>query len=119
VKTPDKDEKFLCEFFEKFAEKCADDLPVLQKLGELYSTTGRHRDGLKVDLRASLLAPENPIVHYNLACSFARCGQPQFAIDHITLAIRLGFSGRQSLLEDPDLDSIRHLPEFRRLLKSF
>jgi Flp pilus assembly protein TadD len=110
--------EFQCAFFEKLAEKCADDLVVLRRLGELYSANGRIQDGLRTDVRASLLAPEDPHVHYNLACSFALSEQPQFAMEHLKLAIKLGFRDIQWLLQDRDLESLHHLIEFRRIVHS-
>ena len=42
----------------------------LQLLGDDYTRRGRFKDGLQVDRRLARLCPEDPLVHYNLACSF-------------------------------------------------
>lgn len=110
---------FLCHFFESLAEKIPDDGRIWQYLGQIYSTAGRISEALKADLRASLLEPENPKMHYNLACSFALSGNSSFALEHLRLARKLGFFDRELLKKDPDLKSLRELPEFISFLKDW
>ncbi|MDR2576924.1 MAG: hypothetical protein LBC42_02650 [Puniceicoccales bacterium] len=112
-----EDVEFQCHFFELLATKCNDDLLVLQRLGAIYSTLGRTEDSLRTDIRASFVAPENPTVHYNLACSFALTGQPQFAISHLRLAVQLGFDDLEQIRTDGDLLPLRNLPDFQRIVE--
>jgi Flp pilus assembly protein TadD len=58
-------------------------------------------------------------VEYNLACTEALGGHPEEALRHLESAFRLGFRERESIDKDPDLDSIRPLPEFRRIVRSY
>src|SRR2546430_11487898 len=43
----------------------------LQILGDHYTQRGRYDHSLKVDKRLSRLEPQNPLVFYNLACSYS------------------------------------------------
>ena len=52
------------------------------------------------------------------ACVEALEGHPDEALRHLEAAFRLGFRDRASLERDRDLDSIRSLPGFQRLLFS-
>jgi tetratricopeptide (TPR) repeat protein len=112
-----EDIKFQCEFFERLAERCENNLQVLQRLGALYSSAGRIEDGLRIDIQASLLAPDNQFVHYNLACDFALLGQHEFAIDHLRLAIKLGFDDVEQMQNDNDLRSLHNSREFKSLVR--
>ena len=64
------------------------------------------------------LRPENPSVEYNLACVCARNGDRREAIDALRRAVAKGFSDRNLLLNDPDLESLRGQPAFRSILDS-
>jgi Flp pilus assembly protein TadD len=58
-------------------------------------------------------------VEYNLACTEALSGHPEEALRHLEYAFRLGFREREGIDKDPDLDSIRPLPGFRRLVRNY
>ncbi|MBI4575054.1 MAG: hypothetical protein HY722_02195 [Planctomycetes bacterium] len=89
----------------------------LEVLGHLYTQDGRHRQGLEVDRRLARLRPEEPLVHYNLACSLALCGDPDGALKALKRSMALGYRDLEHMARDPDLATLRDLPEFRRLLE--
>lgn len=68
--------------------------------------------------QAGRLAPQLPEVDYNIACFFALTGNPDQALKALGDAVRKGYNNRQELNTDPDLDSLRHLPEFIKLKNS-
>jgi protein O-mannosyl-transferase len=58
-------------------------------------------------------------VEYNMACAEALGGHPDEALRHLESAFRLGFRERESIAKDPDLDSIRSLPGFLRMVRNY
>lgn len=107
------------ELLEIALESNPDDLEILVRLGELYPRLGRARDGLLVDRRLVALAPRDPIVRYNLACSLSLVGEPEAACQALREAIKLGYDDLDHLLTDPDLEQARHHPHFHDVLRLF
>lgn len=93
------------------------DFDVLVRLGELYSHVGRHQDGLVVDLRLVGMAPLDPIVHYNLACSLTLTGQVEDAICEMRKAVRLGYDELDHLMADTDLTPLREHEAFLDIVR--
>jgi tetratricopeptide (TPR) repeat protein len=93
-----------------------DSIDILMELGNLYTSCGRYEDGLKIDLRLVSLLPSNPVVHYNLACSYSLLERKEEAFSALEKALDLGFSDFTLLLKDKDLNNIRSDPRFRPLL---
>jgi len=79
----------------------------LQLLGDNYTKRGRFSEGLSVDERLAALEPKNPLVFYNLACSYsllARCDDAADALEH---ALKLGYRDFKWMTRDPDLKKLR------------
>jgi hypothetical protein len=53
---------------------------------------------------------------YNLACAHARSGNIRKALDSLRRAVAAGFTNKDLLLTDKDLDAVRDTPEFREIL---
>lgn len=58
-----------------------------------------------------------PADHYNLACVRAGLGKPDAAMDSLERAAAAGFSDFALIARDPDLDTLRKLPRFLKLLE--
>jgi hypothetical protein len=70
-------------------------------------------------IRVGTLAVEQgvgPIAAYNVACSLARSGDAEGALDWLDRAVSAGFERTAALEDDPDLDSVRATDRFRALL---
>jgi tetratricopeptide (TPR) repeat protein len=89
----------------------------LRLLGEDYTRRGRYAEGLQVDRQLTQLRPEDPLTHYNLACSHALLGQPEAVFAALNLALDRGFHDFRWLARDPDLSGFRKHPLYRQLLK--
>jgi adenylate cyclase len=77
---------------------------------------GRQGEGLEWAERARSIDPDDPGVIYNVACLYALEGQADLAIDCLEQALRAGFGAGDWVAHDPDLDSLRDLPRFQRLI---
>ncbi len=110
---------FELDFFEGVLSRCPDYVDVLRIMGNLLTLKGRFADGLEVDKRLARLRPNDALAHYNLACSYALLKKPDLSIKTLRRAVELGYRDFRYMKEDHDLDSIRHDPRFRQLLREY
>ena len=83
----------------------------------MLTRLGRYDEGLQVDQRLVRLEPEEPIVHYNLACSLSLLGRIDDGIEELTRAVDLGYEDVEHMLKDRDLRALRNDPRFEVLAK--
>jgi tetratricopeptide (TPR) repeat protein len=88
-------------------------IEALQLLGDHFTERGSLESGLKVDLQLSALLPRNPLVFYNLACSYSLNGDFDLAAASLENALTLGYRDFNWLARDPDLRSLRKHPVFQ------
>ena len=110
---------FELDFFGGVLERAPDYVDVLRVMGHLLTLKGRYAEGLQVDKRLVALRPGDPLAHYNLACSYALLKRNELALKTLRRAIELGYRDFRYLREDRDLESIRHDPRFRQLLREY
>ncbi len=79
---------------------------------------GEIRKGLEWASRARKLAPDEPMVLYNLGCIYAMAGEVVQAFECLERAVVLGLTQRGWYEHDSNLDSLRRLPRFKALLDS-
>jgi Flp pilus assembly protein TadD len=108
----------MVEFLGRELERHPENLDALAELGQTYTRLGRTEEGLRIDQRLARMVPENPTVHYNLACSLAMLGHPDMALDALEKAVRLGYDDAHLLQLDDDLASLRRESRFRELLRT-
>lgn len=94
-------------FIEGLVRRDPNYVEALQMLGDHYTQRGRISEGLKVDERLARLEPSNPMVFYNLACSYSLSGEMDHAVDALEKALQLGFRDFDWLARDPDLKKLR------------
>lgn len=63
------------------------------------------------------LLPDDSVWRYNLACALALQGRVKEGIEALKKAVDLGFNDLKLLNEDPDLNKIRALPDFNKILQ--
>jgi tetratricopeptide (TPR) repeat protein len=110
---------FEIDFFGSILMRRPDYLDVLRGMGNNLTLKGRYADGLIIDKRLVQLRPRDPLSHYNLACSYALLKRPEHALRTLRKALELGYRDFRYLREDHDLDSVRHDPRFRKLLREY
>jgi len=108
---------FEIDFFERILCRDVNYVEVLTRLGELLSLKGWHRRALQVDQRLSQLKPQDPVVAYNLACSYAVLNQAVTALETLRLAVNLGYNDVDYLVLDPDFTLLHTHPEFQQLIR--
>ena len=112
------DPEFEISFFESVLRRDPTYANVVEILGGLYTRHGRIADGLKMDRKLVKLQPENATAHYNLACSLALAKRKNDALRELRQAVELGYRDFDWMQQDPDLEALKHHPEFQELLNT-
>src|SRR5262249_16670072 len=110
---------FELEFFGGILQRNKDYVDVLRVMGNLLTLKGRYSDGLQIDRPLLQPRPHDALAPHNLACSYAPLKRPDQALRPLRRAVELGYRDFRYMREDRDLDSIRHDPRFRQLLREY
>jgi tetratricopeptide (TPR) repeat protein len=110
---------FELDFFAGILVRNPDYVDVLRIMGNLLTLRGRFTEGLQIDKRLVQLRPNDALAHYNLACSYALLKRPDQSLQTLRRAVELGYRDFRYMKEDHDLDSVRHDPRFRQLLREY
>ena len=102
-------------FMEGIVRRDPSYVEALQILGDHYTQRGRYDRSLTVDQQLSQLEPSNPLVYYNLACSYALNSELVRAAAALEKALVLGYRDFKWLARDPDLRRLRKHPSFRTI----
>ncbi|NQU12224.1 tetratricopeptide repeat protein [bacterium] len=87
--------------------------------GRYDDNTRLIRQAVRQFLRSLEFKPDNPTVHYNLACAYARLNQYDSAIRSLERSLENDPQElfRTSAAQDSDFETLRELESFRRLLE--
>jgi tetratricopeptide (TPR) repeat protein len=105
------------EFMEGLVRRDPEYVDALQLLGDHYTARGKFAEGLHVDEKLAQLEPENPVVFYNLACSYSLTEQFDRAIAALEKALTLGYRDFAWLAKDPDMKKLRAQPAYDEIKK--
>lgn len=103
------------QFMEGIVERDPHYVEALQILGDHYTQRGRFTHSLKVDKQLSRLEPRNPLVFYNLACSYCLTGEFKLAATALEKALSLGYTDFSWIARDPDLRQLRKHPAYQNI----
>ncbi len=109
-------QEFLAAFLQAATARHPRNVEALAELAGVLTRLGRLEEGLAADEKLVGLVPENPTVHYNLACSLALLGRKDSALDALERAVDLGYDDPGHLVADEDLISLRDEARFRDLV---
>ena len=102
---------------EGVAASMPDDLEALRALADQYTEEGFHAEGLVVDRDLARRLPDDPLVHYNLACSLSLTADLEGALEALRRAVKLGYDDFRFLMKDRDLAALRRTGAFRKWLE--
>jgi len=89
---------------------------VLISIGNAFLSKGEYDRALREYERAIELAPNEPVVLYNIGCIYALRGKPDQAFDYLTRSVKAGYTDEEWLQRDPDLKSLHDDPRFKELV---
>jgi tetratricopeptide (TPR) repeat protein len=110
---------FELEFLGRILERAPFFVEALRVHADNLAARGHYTRALQIDRRLVRLVPEDAIVWYNLACSFAVLGMIEPAFSALQKSLELGYRATVRLRRDPDLKLLRRDPRFARLLRRF
>ena len=110
---------FELDFFGGILQRHEGYVDILRAHGNNLTLKGRYADGLEIDKRLIQLRPTDSLAHYNLACSYALLKKPDLALKNLRRAVELGYRDFRYMREDRDLETVRHDPRFRQLLREY
>lgn len=108
---------FEIAFYEKLLCAYPDFIDALIPLGDAYTRRGLHEKGLKVDLQLTQLRGHDPLMWYNLACSYSLLKHTNESLEALHRAVELGYADLDYLQKDPDLSNVRQSPKYREFLE--
>ncbi|MBI2559937.1 MAG: hypothetical protein HYW14_02240 [Planctomycetes bacterium] len=111
------EDDFLIWFLEGVLEIHPDYYDCLMYLGNIYTAKGMYEKGLNADLKLAELKPTEPLIQYNLACSYSLLGNIDAAINILKKAIDLGYKDVEHLERDNDLVNIRADKRYKELIE--
>jgi len=111
-----REDKQELAFLQRIGKRLPEDTEVMRALGDLYTRTGKTAEGLQVDERLSHLCGDDPLVWYNLACSFALSKRNDDALDALGRSMELGYDDYEWMKKDPDLSTLCGDPRFESML---
>lgn len=109
-------EEFTVWFFEGILERHPNYIDCLMYLGNAYTAQRLYEKGLVVDQKLCRLKPEDPLVHYNLACSYALMKNVNASFEALERAIVLGYKDIYHLENDKDLAHLRNDDRYQKLV---
>ena len=112
---PARDLEFELALYESVVWRDPDNLEALTALGEAYTHAREYAKGLEVDQKLVKLRPQDPLVHYNLACSLSLLEQADPAFAALERAVSLGYADLAQMDRDPDLEGLRRDPRYAAL----
>lgn len=110
-----KDLDIAIGFLEGVVKRDPEYIEALQLLGDDYTRRGAYQSGLAVDERLATLRPREPLIQYNLACSYALLDQPEQAAAALDRALAHGYRDFKWLARDPDLKKFRQHPLYKTI----
>jgi tetratricopeptide (TPR) repeat protein len=110
------DSEFEIKFCEGLIAKKPDFIEALILLGDLYTRRGLFQKGLEVDERLSQIRPNDPVILYNLACSYSLLQEIDKALRSVKRAINCGYTDFEHMDQDSDLENLRQDQRFKRYI---
>jgi tetratricopeptide (TPR) repeat protein len=78
---------------------------------------GEREKGLKLLQRAITLDPDDAMLLYNAGCIYAMCNMSEQALNCLEKSADSGLTQKDWYIHDSNLDSIRHLDRFKKILE--
>jgi tetratricopeptide (TPR) repeat protein len=92
-------------------------LLVLEKLARINKVNKEYQKAYIFYHKILEITPENPFVHYNIACVYALQNRQDDSFKWLKKSISKGFDNWDHIKNDKDLENIRNTSYFRELIE--
>jgi tetratricopeptide (TPR) repeat protein len=82
-------------------------------------TAESYEEAIRITHQALDVAPNDPALHFNLACFYSIIRHYQDALYYFEQALRKGFNDEEKIRNDEDLRNIRDQKEFAEILSKY
>ncbi|MBT1689195.1 TPR end-of-group domain-containing protein [Dawidia soli] len=82
-------------------------------------TAESYEEAIRITHQALEVAPNDPALHFNLACFYSIINQDREALYYFELALKKGFNDEEKIRNDEDLRNIRDHKEFIEILTKY
>lgn len=93
-----------------------DFLRALNAYASVSVSTGAYDTAISTYQKMLNIEPDNPNLYYNLACLYSKQNRLNDSIDYLKKAVDNGYKNFEHIKKDKDLDNVRKLPEFNKLI---
>ncbi|MEO7367718.1 MAG: protein kinase [Gemmatimonadaceae bacterium] len=93
-----------------------DDARAANLAAGVFASLGEAEPALKYAERSLAIDPEDPMLLYNVACTYSSLGRIDQAISCLERAVEKGFGHREWIDNDPDLKPLRSSPKYQAIV---
>jgi adenylate cyclase len=94
-----------------------DDARACQLGATMAANLGEREAATDYARRALTINPDDPLLLYNISCMYALLGNPNESLNCLEKAVDKGYGQKDWVEHDSDLDSLRELPRFQRIVE--
>ncbi len=94
-----------------------DDARACQLGATMAANLGEREAATDYARRALTINPDDPLLLYNISCMYALLGNPNEALSCLEKAVDKGYGQKDWVEHDSDLNSLRELPRFQRIVE--
>ncbi|MDR3580386.1 MAG: tetratricopeptide repeat protein [Oryzomonas sp.] len=91
----------------------------LVSLGNICLETGRVAEARALYQKSYENGGNSPDLQYNMACVEALSKDYEKSLQHLEEALKLGYRNLEAITRNPELDALRRLPSFNRLIAGY
>ena len=92
---------------------------VYVNLSTAYLQGKAYPEALRTLRELESMQPQNPMLHYNMACYHSLTGDTKSSLESLKKAAELGFKNKRQIENDPDLKNLRKNAEFLKWIERF
>ncbi|MCZ6602459.1 MAG: tetratricopeptide repeat protein [Planctomycetota bacterium] len=98
-------------------EKDKRDIRAINRLASAYRYQKEYEKCVRLYQQAEKINPKDALLPYNLACTLAKMGKPEAALDALESSIEKGYSEYNWLIMDGDFETLREDERYKALLE--